>query len=618
MSFTHKTWKDFPDTSTPISASALTDVEDRLSSYTDASTALVGSDVATRAEKANYTVNVKDYGALGDSSQDEIANIEAAIAAVTARSAARAGAQGVVEFPAGIYKISRSIVLPTNVTLRGQEATGRTNSASNIQPWSAFSDFMVKSTADQCGIENLRLYANNPFTTVEGISLTGNDCYIDRVHVENVFGRACYIEGRAHVITNSYLSGFNSRDGNVTFYNAGGAYVGGGLHVNGSNDGLFAFNEISGGCTYSAVRTTQLYHCSVYNKGGGINRWIANVIENGDVGMYVEGSGGYARQQFIGNRFEWNAGHGVQLNFASQGVYVGNSYNNNSLAQNDRYYGLYSAFGAARNSFTGELFTFDGSGGSNKPAVAIYEGQSGSYFRNFYENIVIEDTAWVSAPWFVVDTSTSPNIRGACQQWRNLPSAPTSGTFTTGETYTIGAPTNNTVYQRIIAAGGTIGTLAGVTGSMTIGTPTLTVNDGTLVPLGAFIAVAGAISPKNRVIAKNGNVLTLDGNASATVSSAAVSYVGPALRDFGYVENAGAVVYDPPSLATGTETTTQTVSVTSAALGDRVDITFANDLQGLRLWGWVSAAGTVSFRFRNDTGGTIDLASGTVKAWVRK
>jgi len=80
----------------------------------------------------------------------------------------------------------------------------------------------------------------------------------------------------------------------------------------------------------------------------------------------------------------------------------------------------------------------------------------------------------------------------------------------------------------------------------------------------------------------------------------------------------GTATFDPPSLTNGTETTTQTMTVTGAALGDQVDASFSLDLQGIDIKCWVSSANTVSYRFRNTTGGTIDLASGTVTARVRK
>lgn len=79
----------------------------------------------------------------------------------------------------------------------------------------------------------------------------------------------------------------------------------------------------------------------------------------------------------------------------------------------------------------------------------------------------------------------------------------------------------------------------------------------------------------------------------------------------------GAATYDPANLVDGAGATT-TVTVTGAALGDFAEASFSLDLQGITLTSWVSAANTVSVRFQNETGGAIDLGSGTLRARVRK
>ncbi len=79
----------------------------------------------------------------------------------------------------------------------------------------------------------------------------------------------------------------------------------------------------------------------------------------------------------------------------------------------------------------------------------------------------------------------------------------------------------------------------------------------------------------------------------------------------------GSVTYDPPSLSAGSGATTS-VTVTGAAMGDAVAVSFSNDLRGITVTGWVSSANTVSVRFQNGTAGTIDLAGGTLRASVRK
>jgi hypothetical protein len=77
------------------------------------------------------------------------------------------------------------------------------------------------------------------------------------------------------------------------------------------------------------------------------------------------------------------------------------------------------------------------------------------------------------------------------------------------------------------------------------------------------------------------------------------------------------VTYDPPSLADGAGVTT-TVTVSGAAVGDLVVASYAGDLVGVLLTAYVSAANTVSVRFQNETTGTLDLGSATLRARVFK
>lgn len=83
------------------------------------------------------------------------------------------------------------------------------------------------------------------------------------------------------------------------------------------------------------------------------------------------------------------------------------------------------------------------------------------------------------------------------------------------------------------------------------------------------------------------------------------------------MHHTGSKTYDWPSLATAAQQTT-TVSVANASLGDFVEVSMSLDMQGLNMWGYVSAAGVVTVVLRNDTGGTIDLASGTLRARLVK
>jgi hypothetical protein len=76
-------------------------------------------------------------------------------------------------------------------------------------------------------------------------------------------------------------------------------------------------------------------------------------------------------------------------------------------------------------------------------------------------------------------------------------------------------------------------------------------------------------------------------------------------------------VFDWASLATATQQST-TVTATGAEIGDAALATMSIALSGTRLWAEVTAADTVTVYQRNDTGGTVDLASGTLRVVVTK
>ena len=80
----------------------------------------------------------------------------------------------------------------------------------------------------------------------------------------------------------------------------------------------------------------------------------------------------------------------------------------------------------------------------------------------------------------------------------------------------------------------------------------------------------------------------------------------------------GSKTFDAGSLVDAAGTST-TVTVTGAALGDFVTgVSLSVDLQGITATAYVSAADTVTVRFQNESGGTLDLASATLRVLVRK
>ena len=64
--------------------------------------------------------------------------------------------------------------------------------------------------------------------------------------------------------------------------------------------------------------------------------------------------------------------------------------------------------------------------------------------------------------------------------------------------------------------------------------------------------------------------------------------------------------YDPPAI-------TQAFTVTGAAFGDFVQVSFSQNLSGLTLTAYVSAPDQVTIAAHNPTAGTLNLPSGDLK-----
>jgi hypothetical protein len=76
-----------------------------------------------------------------------------------------------------------------------------------------------------------------------------------------------------------------------------------------------------------------------------------------------------------------------------------------------------------------------------------------------------------------------------------------------------------------------------------------------------------------------------------------------------------AATWNPALVADGAGQT-QTIAVPGAAMGDFVVFSHTSSLAGLITTAWVSAAGTVSVRLQNETGGNNDVPDGTLKAAI--
>lgn len=131
------------------------------------------------------------------------------------------------------------------------------------------------------------------------------------------------------------------------------------------------------------------------------------------------------------------------------------------------------------------------------------------------------------------------------------------------------------------------------------------------------VSIAG-----NRGVTYSGTIgeLFLSGNDVSRPTNAIVG-TPPSVyvlgNNLGFSPITNVAAYDPPSLANGGAINT-TLTATGAAVGDYVQVSYSVNLNGVGIVAWVSSANTVTVRFTNNTGGTVDLATGNIKVRVTK
>ena len=135
----HADWHDDPLTDTPITAAALEHMEQGI-------------------VEASTFVNVLSFGAIGDGTTDDTTAIQAAIdAAAATRADGTSG--GRVLVPAGTYKVSATLVVPTGVVVSGVGQMGTVIKASSSSVTLARIGPMT-GTAFGARFERLTLHAN--------------------------------------------------------------------------------------------------------------------------------------------------------------------------------------------------------------------------------------------------------------------------------------------------------------------------------------------------------------------------------------------------------------------------------------------------------------------------
>ncbi len=134
--------------------------------------------------------SVRDYGALGDGSNDDSTAINAAITA--------AAGGGIVFFPPGTYRCAASVTLSAdNIILMGCGASSIIKAANSLNADLVKTPTAATSIRNFCGITNLQLDGNRANqSSGHVVHFYGTRyCFLDRCKIVNAFDHALSLDG---------------------------------------------------------------------------------------------------------------------------------------------------------------------------------------------------------------------------------------------------------------------------------------------------------------------------------------------------------------------------------------------------------------------------------------
>ncbi len=263
MAFSVKDWKNSPDTTTPLSAAGIEDIEQRLSDYTDNSQA----------------VNVKGrlYGAVGDGVADDTAAIQAAINA----------ADSVVYLPAGTYKVTSTLTLPyaeNGLVVRGA-GSGYTGAAQTTI------NYTGTGYAFEIGGGTTANFTR--FQFLEDFELVGTASASNGIHINSALWSGCrrlYIRAFTAAGASGIVLDAHNVNQPTDYYNriemcqfediALGVYLKGDSAGNGANSNVISECHFNVGAT----------HYGIIIDGGDTNRILNCEFDGGPLGVYITGT----------------------------------------------------------------------------------------------------------------------------------------------------------------------------------------------------------------------------------------------------------------------------------------------------------------------------------------
>jgi len=173
----------------------------------------------------------------------------------------------------------------------------------------------------------------------------------------------------------------------------------------------------------------------------------------------------------------------------------------------------------------------------------------------------------------------------------------------------------------VCVAPGGIGGSGGVTGNTDGSTGVITnMSSVTWIYPGTWVTVTNGFPTTGpfKVLAVTATTITVDATSDTAEVVETIDNSLPTFAEMPSLRLQASFTWDPPNLVDGAGETSGSITVTDAELGDFVIVAAPYDLQDCIAHAYVQAADTVEIRLQNESGGAIDLASGSWKVRVIK
>jgi Pectate lyase superfamily protein len=489
-------------------------------------------------------IDVTSYGATGNSTTDDTAAINSAIAAAVALTAPAGSQRGcVVYFPEGIYLVSSALTSPN---ANGIVFMGAGRGASTIYVATAFATGDVlafTSGKAYCEVRNLQFFAQGTRSSGAFINTNGATDIIISDNVLtgpfvgiNVSGSSIKVRIRNTEINS--IVGTTGVGISVNNGAAGDTYIGPGVVMSNATQPLAGIQILATGHTSCLeVNTTKcitglliapgasqtatyvfIDHClwdscstncmslnattatSVIESVFMQNAWASGTTSGGAAGLILTGvAGGIIDDiHFVNCRFLNNQTHGVQHGFGNNVTFSECTMAGNSQASSGTSDGINIAAGISKFVIIGCTI---GTAGTSQAAtqrfgVNVLAGASNSYTitnNNFTSNVTA-NISDLGAPTGLTQKLVMDNIGGSVQGGISSTTA-ASGAINTAETGVAGG-TNNAVFPANSIKVGTVirAILTGTCTATVANASTFTLRFGTAGTTGDASIATGAVT----------------------------------------------------------------------------------------------------------------------------